>query len=132
MKTDDDYLQEMEEFVAGIVGVSQQSILTIIDPSAASFIAALRKSGKFSVRKADNDVMNGIRDTANCLKKGKVKISSGLINWRKEVEGYVWDKKEGEDRPIKVNDHLMDSMRYFVRTMRLAKSGGEYKSPFGG
>lgn len=132
MKTDDDYLQEMEEFVAGIVGVSQQSMLTIIDPSAASFIAALRKSGKFSVRKADNDVMNGIRDTANCLKKGKVKILSGLSNWRKEVEGYVWDKKEGEDRPIKVNDHLMDSMRYFVRTMRLAKSGGEYKSPFGG
>lgn len=133
MKTDDDYLQEMEKFVAGVVGVSQQSILTVIDPSAASFIAALRKSGKFSVRKADNDVMNGIRDTANCLKKGKVKVSSGLINWRKEVEGYVWDKKEGEDRPIKVNDHLMDSMRYFVRTMRLAKSGNnEYKSPFGG
>ena len=133
MKTDDDYLQEMEEFVAGIVGVSQQSILTIIDPSAASFIAALRKSGKFSVRKADNNVMDGIRDTANCLKKGKVKVSSGLTNWRKEVEGYVWDKKEVEDRPIKVNDHLMDSMRYFVRTMRLAKSSGiEYKSPFGG
>jgi PBSX family phage terminase large subunit len=133
MKTDDDYLQEMEEFVADVVGVSQQSILTIIDPSAASFIAALRKSGKFSVRKADNDMMNGIRDTANCLKKGKVKISSGLSNWRKEIEGYVWDKKEGEDRPIKVNDHLMDSMRYFVRTMRLAKSGSSgYKSPFGG
>lgn len=133
MKTDDDYLQEMEEYVAGIVGVSQQSILTIIDPSAASFIAALRKSGKFSVRKADNDVMNGIRDTANCLKKGKVKVSSRLTNWRKEIEGYVWDAKEGEDRPIKVNDHLMDSMRYFVRTMRLAKSGSSgYKSPFGG
>ena len=130
MKTDEDYLLDMESFVGS---VTNSPILTIIDPSAASFIAALRRSGKFSVRKADNNVMDGIRDTANCLKKGKVKVSSRLTNWRKEIEGYVWDAKEGEDRPIKVNDHLMDSMRYFVRTMRLAKKdGSSYKSPFGG
>lgn len=131
MKTDEDYLHDMEAFVEP---VSHTPILTIVDPSAASFIAALRRSGKFSVRQADNNVMDGIRDTAVCMKKGKIKISPKLTNWRKEVEGYIWDNDEDEeDRPIKVNDHLMDSMRYFVRTIRLAKKdGGSYKSPFGG
>lgn len=131
MKTDEDYLQDMEAFIESVF---RTPILTIVDPSAASFIAALRRSGKFSVRHADNSVMDGIRDTAVCMKKGKIKISSKLTNWRKEVEGYVWDNDEDkEDRPIKVNDHLMDSTRYFVRTMRLAKKGSSvYKSPFGG
>lgn len=129
MKTDADYLEDMEAFVAT---VTDAPILTIIDPSAASFIAALRRSGKFSVRHADNNVMDGIRDTAVCMKKGKIKVSPKLANWRNEVEGYIWDKREGEDRPVKVNDHLMDSMRYFVRTMRLVKrDGNSYKSPFG-
>ena len=31
---------------------------------------------------------------------------------------------------IKVNDHLMDALRYGVRTMRLVKPKEEYKSPF--
>lgn len=129
MKTDDDYLEDMEKFVQEV----NAPILTIIDPSAASFIALLRKSGKFSVKKADNDVMNGIRNTASCMKSGKIKISSKLTNWRQEVEGYVWEKDEGADRPIKVNDHLMDSMRYFVNTMKLAKKDmfARYTSPFG-
>ena len=66
------------------------------------------------------------------MKLGKIKISPDLKNWRKEVEGYVWDDKQGEDKPVKENDHLMDAMRYFVKTMDLAKREVPYKSPFGG
>lgn len=130
MKTDEDYLEDMEEFIKNV----PTPITTIIDPSAASFIAALRKSGKFSVKKADNDVMDGIRNTATCMKSDKIKISSKLTNWRQEVEGYVWEQDEDADRPIKINDHLMDSTRYFVNTMKLAKKdlNTKYKSPFGG
>ena len=132
MKTDEDYLEDMEEFVQRV----QTPILTIIDPSAASFIAALRRSGKFSVRKADNDVMNGIRNTAVSMKSGRIKISSNLINWRREIEGYVWDNSgkenhEQKDHPVKINDHLMDSMRYFVNTMHLVRKNTGYSSPFG-
>jgi phage terminase large subunit len=43
-----------------------------------------------------------------------------MTNWKKEVEGYVWDDTVQEDKPVKVNDHLMDAMRYFVKTFRIA------------
>jgi hypothetical protein len=34
----------------------------------------------------------------------------------KELEGYAWDEKAGEDKVIKENDHLCDQLRYFVMT----------------
>ena len=37
-----------------------------------------------------------------------------------KFEGYVWDDTVQEDKPVKVNDHLMDAMRYFVKTFRIA------------
>ena len=54
------------------------------------------------------------------MQTGKIKISPDMKNWKKEVEGYVWDDTVQEDKPVKVNDHLMDAMRYFVKTFRIA------------
>lgn len=34
--------------------------------------------------------------------------------------GYAWDEDATEDRPIQEADHLMDLIRYFVQTNRLA------------
>jgi hypothetical protein len=108
-------------------------LTVIIDPSAASFIALLRrKSGRYRVRPADNAVDDGIRETATALQTGRIKIGEALDNWQDEASGYVWDESAGEDRPVKVNDHLMDAMRYFVKTMRIATPKGVYVSPFGG
>lgn len=137
-KTDADYLRDMEEFIGGLdedaqlVIARNGGITTIIDPSAASFIAALRKdSNKFRVRAASNDVLDGIRDTARCLQNGTVKISSKCKEIFKEFEGYVWDDSEEVERPVKVNDHLMDALRYFVRTKRLVKPHEQYISVMG-
>lgn len=94
---------------------------TIIDPSAASFIAELRRRKRFRVIPADNNVLDGIRDTASAMKKGLIKISPKCKAWKKEVQGYVWDESSAEDRPLKVADHLQDSVRYFVNTMKIAK-----------
>ena len=125
-KTDDDYVRDMETFVEkNIPEGKRRGLLTIIDPSAASFIAAIRRSRYgFRVQKADNDVLDGIRDTAVCLQRGTVRIFDTNRETIKELEGYVWDAKE-EDKPVKVNDHMMDAMRYFVRTKRLAKPVGK-------
>lgn len=121
-KTDADYVQDVERFVTDNVPDGRQSgIETIIDPSAASFIEAIRRSAyRFRVRKGDNDVTDGIRDTATCMQRGAIKIARTLTGTVRELEGYAWDKKE-EDKPIKVEDHCMDALRYFVRTKRLAK-----------
>ena len=45
----------------------------VADPSAASFITALRQAG-YRVVKANNDVLSGIRITADLLKKGRIVI----------------------------------------------------------
>lgn len=115
-KTDQEYGEELDKFVDGLM----LPIKTIVDPSAASFITLLQKSGNYRVIHANNDVVDGIRETATAILKGLIKISPSIKEWRQEAEGYVWDETTGEDRPIKEADHYMDSTRYLVHTMRLA------------
>lgn len=116
-KTDEEYANDLDKFLEGIE--TQGKIRTIIDPSAASFITLLRKRGRYRVIPADNAVADGIRETATSLKSGRIKISPKCKNWYREVQGYVWDDKAGEDKPVKVADHAMDDCRYFVKTMRI-------------
>lgn len=113
-KTDDQYIEDFKRFLDGT-----EIKAVIVDPSAASFIAALRKAG-FSVIKAKNDVEDGIRVVGMLLNQGKIVFSESCINTRKEFASYAWDKKaaeRGEDKPIKTMDHAMDAVRYFCYTI---------------
>ena len=142
-KTDEEYADALGDFVDTWVGrpdnndertpfragaTPDRKIRVIIDPSAASFIALLRKKGRYHVLPADNAVLDGIRETATCLQTGKAKVSSRCKNWIREVQGYVWDEDAQEDRPLKDNDHAMDDMRYFIKTMRVSKNKNTYRS----
>lgn len=125
-KTDDEYGSALDAFVADVWDgrknqVPPRKIETIIDPSAASFIALLRKREWCRVRKAKNDVLDGIRNTAAAMKEGLIKINPNMEHTVKEIEGYAWDEKKGDDRPIKENDHACDAIRYFVETKHLMK-----------
>lgn len=120
-KTDVEYVEDMAAFVAGIGDVT-----FIVDPSAASFIAAMRKAG-MRTRKARNDVMDGIRETSSCMVQGLVRIARDTPELQKEFAGYVWDEKAG-DAPVKVNDHLMDALRYGVATLRIYQPRREARS----
>lgn len=117
-KTDEEYAQALDHFIEPY---TDGRLKTIIDPSAASFIALLSKRGGYRVIHADNSVADGIRETATALQRGLIKISPVCISWIKEAQGYVWDDSAGEDRPIKVNDHAMDDTRYFVKTMHVTR-----------
>lgn len=126
-KTDQEYAEMLDEFVGNL-----DDMETIIDPSASSFITLLRKrKGKYRVKKANNDVEDGIRETAVSLKSGKIKISKNMKNWKNEAGGYVWDPNSITDQPLKVNDHLMDATRYFVKTKRIAIIDDSYTTVFG-
>lgn len=125
-KTDEEYAEALDEFIDGVP--FSDKIRTIIDPSAASFIALLRKRGQYRVLPANNSVLDGIRETATCLQTGKIKVSPACKNWLKEVQGYVWDDSDGDDRPVKINDHAMDDTRYFVATMHVSKPINDYIS----
>ena len=113
-KTDAEYADDLEQWLEGtkIKGV-------IVDPSAASFIAELRKRG-YKVLKANNDVLDGIRLVGTKFNQGKIIISASCENLIKELASYIWDEKaaeRGEDKPVKTFDHACDALRYFIATI---------------
>lgn len=124
-KTDDEYFADIEEWLKDIDG----RLYTVIDPSAASFIALLRKNtARYNVKKAKNDVIKGIEQTMVALQRGIIKFSPKCKNTKKEFEGYVWDDSETEDKPVKINDHAMDNVRYFVATSGIAAPKAQYQA----
>ena len=124
-KTDEEYAAALDRFIRGRVTAGQK-IRTIVDPSAASFIALLRKRGQYRVIPADNAVADGLRETATALASGTLKILQSCKNVIQEAQGYVWDDSAGEDRPVKENDHAMDAMRYFVKTLNITRPRSTY------
>ena len=114
-KTDEEYADEIDKRF-GQFGNEWSKLRVIVDPSAASFIAELRRHKKYMVMQANNAVLDGIRETASAMAQGKIKISPTLKDWQREAEGYVWDDSSGEDRPVKEEDHYMDATRYYVKT----------------
>jgi PBSX family phage terminase large subunit len=112
-KTDDEYADDFASFVHGykLSGIA-------VDPSAASFIAALRKR-KFHITPAKNSVLDGIRTTATFIALDKLFVHKSCENTIKELQSYSWDLKasqQGEDKPLKTQDHAMDALRYYFNT----------------
>lgn len=128
-KTDGEYLADLENMLNSSLpqDLREMRIRTIIDPSAASMIALLKRSGRFKVKEADNSVLEGIQNTNTAMHDGLISVSPKCENWIREAQGYVWDEKATEDKPTKVNDHAMDDTRYFVQTMKLTRPKTEYK-----
>ena len=133
-KTDAEYLRDIEaRFDKLIIGYRQRAskglaekIPVIIDPSAASFIALLKRTDWAKVIPARNDVLNGIRETATAMNMGRIAVMDYITEFKDEAGGYVWDDSTGEERPVKENDHMMDAMRYFVLTMHVNKQQSTY------
>lgn len=113
-----------EEYCDAIVKLAEGYDIkrVIVDPSAASFIAALRKR-KFHVQQANNEVLDGIRRTAVYLRDGNILIHRSCTDAIREFGLYRWDEKASEDKVIKENDHAMDDIRYFCNTVMKTKVG---------
>ena len=140
-KTDAQYVSDMMRFVAPVLphikvtgsifgGGESPTIETIVDPSAASFIAALREQDCFTVIPARNDVLDGIRNTARAMQAGKIKISPTCEAFIHELQGYVWQDRADMDAPVKIADHACDSCRYFVETKGIAPEEVSITSAF--
>lgn len=109
-KTDQEYAEDFLEFMG------EDSATVLVDPSAASFIAALRQRGVY-VREADNEVMDGIRKVGSLLQRRMLLINERCGCLLDEMGTYLWDDKaalRGEEKPLKQNDHSADALRYFV------------------
>lgn len=113
-KSNAQYVNDWKKFNAGrrYVGVA-------IDPSATGLIVAMRQSSVV-VREAKNEVNKGIELVYTLMAEGNILINrSRCPNLIKELKSYSWDgKKElnGDEKPIKQNDHACDALRYIVNT----------------
>lgn len=115
-KTDEQYLNDIEKWLTDRLGINFE-VCFVVDPSAASFITALRMRG-FRVREADNEVLDGIRMVATFLARRLLLINKKCKNLIREILGYVWDDsgKVEKEKPLKMNDHAVDALRYFIKT----------------
>ena len=124
-KTDEEYYEALCS-LAGDAFVEQ----VIVDPSAASFIATIRRHGRFSIRKANNAVLPGIHLVASLLQSGALQFSPECKDTIREFGLYCWEPEGEQDRPRKENDHAMDDIRYFCATV--LRRNREIMSKMGG
>jgi PBSX family phage terminase large subunit len=122
-KTDSEYLTAVQDWLVKPKGVRLPGTpkAYIVDPSAASFRTELM-TARLPQFPGDNSVLDGIRTVSNLLGKDKLKVSRvGCPELVREISSYAWDDKAallGEDKPIKVEDHGVDALRYAVHTTR--------------
>lgn len=121
--TDTEYSQRMRGWLAGVQhpGTTTKGVKpewTVVDPSAASFIRQLHLDG-LTPTAADNSVLDGIRTVSSLFALDLLRIHSSCVALIDETAGYAWDDKaqeKGEDKPLKMNDHGPDMLRYGVET----------------
>lgn len=122
-KTDDEYVADFRDTFGNFATFHDKKTPVIIDPSASSFITAMKGKG-FKVVPGDNSVLDGIRNVSSMLSQNRIHISAKCENLIKEFQSYIWDAKaqsRGEDKPVKENDHGPDALRYLVKTMLFNK-----------
>lgn len=123
-RTDEEHYRELVK-LAGDKDIRA----VIIDPSAASFIETIKRHNVFSVKRARNEVLDGIRRTSVLMNTGKIQVTQNCKSFIEEIGLYCWDSKASEDVVLKENDHAMDDMRYLVNTILrrriLKETGGE-------
>lgn len=108
---DEAYYKMMDEMIG-----DRKVTYIIVDPSAASFIEVIKKYGKYIVKGANNDVLDGIRVVTTMLNKNMIQIHESCENCINEFGLYCWDEDSGEDAVIKENDHALDDTRYYCYT----------------
>lgn len=111
-RTDEEHYKGLLELTSGYP-VEQ----VVVDPSAASFIACIRRHAQFRVLPADNQVLEGIQLVSELLNQQKLRICAGCQDILREFGLYCWDESAMRDAPKKEHDHAMDDMRYFARTI---------------
>lgn len=88
-----------------------------VDPSAAVLIKGLNQGGLWNVKKANNDVIDGIQSVNTLLSSNRLYIAKSCEHTINEFLTYSYSKKDGEVVE-KTNDHCMDALRYLVHTDR--------------
>lgn len=93
-------------------GVGDAASLILTDADAEQLVSVYRRGG-LDLNLPDKAVETGIAEVWDLMVKGRFKVFASCIAWWEEFRLYQRDTK---GRIKKVNDHLMDSTRYLVRS----------------
>jgi PBSX family phage terminase large subunit len=123
--TDVEYSRRLRDWLASVQLPASQlrgpkPQYFIVDPSAASFKVQLYQDGLSPVD-ADNAVVDGIRLVSTLLALGKLRVHASCKHLIAEIPGYSWSEshaQQGEDVPVKADDHGLDALRYGAKTTR--------------
>lgn len=89
------------------------------DPSEKQGLKYLQNKG-LPIRSANNAVMPGIMALSGMIRTDDIIFFSTLVHLIDELNTYQWnrDKKENYlEQPRKINDHLLDALRYAIFTL---------------
>lgn len=90
----------------------------LADPQGAQGIAELNRFyARGEVRAAENKVEIGLERIGTLLKEGRLKFFERCVETIGEIEEYHYpapdqDRQDKKDKPVKKNDHCMDSLKY--------------------
>ncbi|MFD9879981.1 PBSX family phage terminase large subunit [Streptomyces alboflavus] len=116
--TDAAYSRAVREWLAGLDVTPEW---TFVDPAATSYITQMWADGHPGIARADNTVIDGIRDVANVLDAGRLFIHRSCAGLLDEAPAYVWSDEaaaKGEDKPVKTDDHSLDALRYAIHSTK--------------
>ena len=94
-RTDEEHYKELRKLAGNLI---HRIECVIVDPSAASFIECIRRHDEFSVRKANNSVLDGIRNVGTLLKAQRLHFSPECKDIIREFGLYCWNEKAAEDK----------------------------------
>ena len=89
----------------------------VVDPAAQQLKLELSRTLSRRVLDANNAVEEGIEATGAWIANRRIRFSPRVSHTLAELDRYLWDPKaaeRGESRPVKIFDHAMDVLRYFV------------------
>jgi PBSX family phage terminase large subunit len=112
-KTDAELTRDIQEFIG-----YRQVRAIYVDPSAASLKAEMRNAN-MPVLDANNDVIEGIKVVSKFISQKNLVIHKSCTTLRECIQTYSWDPKaadQGEDKPLKKKEHILDSLRYSIYT----------------
>lgn len=108
---------DSEDILAAIMAEADRTRAQriFLDPSAASYIEALKKRG-YPAEKAVNEVKFGIGEVSSALAgEDALTIDPSCVNLMAELESYHYPENKTEsDVPVKQGDHAVDALRYAI------------------
>ena len=113
-KTDSELARDIKAFI----GHTPLTAL-YVDPAAASLKLELRNLD-LPVVDANNDVLFGIKLMSQFIAGKNLLVHKDCTNLIDQIQSYAWCPKaadRGEDKPIKHNDHSVDSCRYLCSSV---------------